>query len=221
MTRQTPYSIMCFGDSLTWGWVPNPDSVPTTRYGLDARWTRVMAKALGEDYAVIEEGLNARTTNQDDPTDPRLNGSAYLPTAVASHLPLDLVILMLGTNDTKAVFRREPIDIVTGMSVLVGQVLSSAGGVGSVYPAPHVLVVAPPALAAMPDPCFAAMFEGAKAKTEALAKGYRDLARFLKVDFLDAGEVITTDGSDGIHLSAQANAVLGAAMADKVREILA
>lgn len=220
MTRDIPYSVLCFGDSLTWGWVPTPGSVPTTRYGLDTRWTRVLARELGDGFQVIEEGLNARTTNVDDILDPRLNGSAYLPSALASHMPLDLVILMLGTNDSKAVFRREVIDIITGMTQLVGQVLSSAGGVGTAYPAPRVLVVAPPPLADMPDPCFATMFEGGRAKTEALAKGYEDLARFMKVDFLDAGQVISTDGSDGIHLTAEANAKLGTAMAAKVRAIL-
>jgi lysophospholipase L1-like esterase len=73
-----------------------------------------------------------------------VNGAAQLPSCLASHLPLDLVILMLGTNDTKAYFRRTPLDIALGMSVLVTQVLTSAGGVGTAYPAPQVLVVARP-----------------------------------------------------------------------------
>jgi len=94
--------LLCFGDSLTWGWVPVPEMSPTTRFPYDERWTGVLAKALDKDYEVIEEGLSARTTSIDDPVDPRLNGSAYLPSALASHLPLDLVIIMLGTNDTKS-----------------------------------------------------------------------------------------------------------------------
>ena len=85
--------ILCFGDSLTWGWIATPEGAPTTRYPYSERWTGVMAAALGSGYEIIEEGLNARTTSIDDPVDPRLNGAAYLPTALASHLPLDLVIL--------------------------------------------------------------------------------------------------------------------------------
>lgn len=214
-------TVLCFGDSLTWGWIPAAAGSPTQRYSLNTRWTGVLAEALGDDYAVIEEGLSARTTNVDDPTDARLNGAAYLPAALASHLPLDLVILMLGTNDTKAYFGRTPFDIATGMSVLAVQVLTAAGGIGTTYPAPKLLVVAPPPLGTMPDPWFQLMFEGAHQKSAVLADTYRAMTGFLKVPFFDAGSVISTEGSDGIHFSEQNNRDLGAALAGEVRQILA
>ena len=116
--------VMCFGDSLTWGWVAVSEGSPTTRFPYHERWTGVMAAKLGSAYEIIEEGLSARTTSIDDPVDPRLNGSAYLPAAVASHLPLDLVIIMLGTNDTKSYYRRTPYEVAVGMSKLVAQVLT-------------------------------------------------------------------------------------------------
>lgn len=212
--------ILCYGDSLTWGWVSTPEGAPTERFSRSQRWTGVLADDLGADYTVIEEGLSARTTNLDDPTDPRLNGAAYLPSCLASHLPLDLVILMLGTNDTKAYFNRTPLEIGIGMSLLIGQVLTSAGGVGTVYPAPAVLVVAPPALADMPHPWFRLIFDGGRAKTAQLAEVYEALASFTHVNFFDAGSVITTDGTDGIHFSEQNNRDFGTALAGKVREIL-
>lgn len=213
--------IMCFGDSLTWGWVPVVEGVPTTRYPADVRWTGVVQRDLGEDYIVIEEGLSARTTSLDDPTDPRLNGSAYLPSALASHLPLDLVVLMLGTNDTKAYFHRTPFEIAAGMSKLVGQVLGSAGGVGTVYPAPQVLIIAPPPLTPMPHPYFQALFGGAHEKTSELGKLYGALADFMKVHFLDAGSVISTDGVDGIHFTIENNLDLGTVVAQRIRQIIA
>ncbi|MGY8682999.1 SGNH/GDSL hydrolase family protein [Bradyrhizobium sp. UFLA05-153] len=213
--------ILCFGDSLTWGWVAVPEGSPTTRFPYAERWTGAMAAKLGPDYEVIEEGLSARTTSLDDLADPRLNGSAYLPSALASHLPLDLVIIMLGTNDTKSYFRRTPYEIAVGMSKLAGQVLTSGGGVGTVYPAPKVLIVSPPPLADLPDPWFQGMFEGGREKTIELASQYRSLAAFLKVDFFDAGSVISTDGVDGIHFTAKNNADLGAAIAGKVANIFA
>ncbi|MDP3527601.1 MAG: SGNH/GDSL hydrolase family protein [Hoeflea sp.] len=212
-------TILCFGDSLTWGWIPVPEGAPTYRYSFEKRWTGVMAKHLGDGYQIIEEGLSARTTMLDDPTDPRLNGSSYLPSALASHLPLDLVILMLGTNDTKSFFHRTSYEIALGMSKLVGQVLTCAGGVGTPYPAPKVLVVAPPPLTPMPHPYFQGMFGGGHAKTGELGRQYRDLADFMKVDFLNAGDVITTDGCDGIHFTEDNNADLGQAIAAKVKEI--
>lgn len=212
-------SILCFGDSLTWGWIPVSESAPTYRYPFEQRWTGAMSAKLGDGYQIIEEGLSARTTSVDDPNDLRLNGSAYLPSALASHLPLDLVILLLGTNDTKSYFHRTPYEIANGMSKLVGQVLTSAGGVGTPYPAPKVLVVAPPPLASMPDPWFEGMFAGGYEKSKELAKLYAALAAFAKVDFLDAGQFVKTDGVDGIHFSAETNIKLGNAIAEKVEAI--
>lgn len=219
-TGTTEKRILCFGDSLTWGWIPVTEGVPTERFPRDVRWTGVLADHLGDGYDVIEEGLSARTTNADDPTDPRLNGSAYLPACLASHLPLDLVILMLGTNDTKVNLGRTPFDIGTGMGVLATQVLTSAGGVGTVYPAPQVLIVAPPPLAEMPHPWFEMVFEGGRAKTGELARVYSALASFMKVPFFDAGSVITTDGVDGIHFTEANNRDLGVALAEQVRALL-
>ena len=216
----TSKRILCFGDSLTWGWVPVADGMPTERFPRDKRWTGVLADRLGDGYTVVEEGLSARTTNADDPTDPRLNGAAYLPSCLASHLPLDLVILMLGTNDTKAYFRRTPLDIAMGMSVLVTQVLSSAGGVGTGYPAPKVLVVAPPPLAPMPHPWFRLIFEGSQEKSAQLAEVYDAMASFVKVPFFDAGSVIATEGQDGIHFTGQNNLTLGEALHEQVLRLV-
>jgi len=213
-------TVLCFGDSLTWGWMPTEFSVPTSRYPYHQRWTGVMSDALGSHFRIIEEGLNARTTNLDDPIDPRLNGSAYFPTALASHLPLDLVIIMLGTNNTKSCFKQSATEIAEGMAILVGQALSSAGGVGSIYPAPKVLVVAPPSLSTMPDPWFTVMFEGGYEKSLELPRYYEMMTNFMKVEFFDAGSVINTDGCDGIHLTAESNIKLGMALAAKVSSIL-
>lgn len=212
--------ILCFGDSLTWGWVPVADGMPTERFPRHRRWTGVLADQLGDGHVVIEEGLSARTTNIDDPTDPRLNGAAYLPSCLASHLPLDLVILMLGTNDTKANFNRTPLDIALGMSLLVTQVLTSAGGVGTAYPAPQVLVMAPPALAPTPHPWFQLIFGGSQEKTAQLAQVYSAMASFVKVPFFDAGSVISTDGVDGVHFTEQNNHDLGVALSEQVRGLL-
>jgi lysophospholipase L1-like esterase len=214
-------TVLCFGDSLTWGWIPTEQTAPTQRYSRDVRWPGVLGDQLGPEHVVLEEGLSGRTTTADDPLDPRLNGAAYLPAALASHLPLDLVVLMLGTNDTKACFGRTPFDIGVGMSTLVGQVLSSAGGAGTTYPAPKVLVVAPPPLGHIRDPWFRMLFEGGQEKTVQLAQVYRAVAGFTGVAFFDAGSVITTDGVDGVHFTEADNRDLGMALAPVVRDLLA
>ncbi len=213
-------NILCFGDSLTWGWDPTAQGVPVERYPYAERWTGAMGAALGDGFHVIEEGLNGRTTDRDDPIDPRLNGSTYLPSALASHLPLDLVIVMLGTNDTKPYLNRSAFDIATGMAVLLGQIAGSAGGIGTVYPAPQTLLIAPPPLAAIPNPWFDELFKGGVEKSTELARHYQALAAFYGAEFLNAGDYITTDGVDGIHLTAKANVTLGKAVAAKVKTIL-
>jgi lysophospholipase L1-like esterase len=179
-----------------------------------------MAAELGAEYEIIEEGLSGRTTNADDPTDARLNGANYLPSALASHLPLDLVIVMLGTNDAKVYFNRTVFDITIGMSVLIGQVATSRGGIGTTYPAPTVLLVAPPPLSEIPSPWFADLYEGGRDKTIELAPRYATLAAFLGVSFVDAGTVVSTDGIDGIHFTSKNNTALGVRLAEEVRAVL-
>ena len=213
--------ILCYGDSLTWGWIGVDHAVPTTRYPKNERWPHIMLDELGDGYEVIEEGLSGRTTAVADPLDPRLDGSAYLPACLASHLPLDIVILMLGTNDMKTYFARSAFEIAAGMAKLLGIVQLSAGGVGTAYPAPRCLIVAPPPIGEPPDPWFASLFKGAQQTGVELAKHYEDLASFAKVDYLNAGSVVQTGGKDGIHFSLENNRALGSAVAAKIREMTA
>lgn len=210
--------VMCFGDSLTWGWCPVEGGAPALRYGRHQRWSRLLGDRLGVD--IVEEGLSGRTTDLDDPSDERLNGARHLPTALASQLPLDVLVLMLGTNDAKAGFARSPLQIATGMSTLLGLVARSAGGVGTAYPVPKVLLVAPPPLSEIPHPWFRAVFEHGHDKVAALPALYHALADFAGVSFFDAGSVITTDGLDGIHLSVQNNVDLAQALEPLLAAVL-
>ncbi|MFK8083567.1 MAG: SGNH/GDSL hydrolase family protein [Granulosicoccus sp.] len=208
--------IMCFGDSLTWGWVPTPNGPPTTRYPFAERWPGVVQAALGPSFEIIEEGLSGRTTQLDDPIDPRLNGAAYLPSAIASHLPLDMVIIMLGTNDSKYLFHRSAFEIASSIAKLIDQVNRSGGGVGTAYPAPMPFIIAPPPLGRLAHPWTEAHFGGAHQKINEMATHYAALADYLNIGFLNAGDVMTTDGVDGIHFTAENNADLGSAVAEKV-----
>jgi lysophospholipase L1-like esterase len=219
-----PKRIMAYGDSITWGWVPVEKGVPSDRYPEDVRWPGAMGKALGSGYEVIEEGLNARTTDIADPTLPQitgagLDGSAYLPAALASHVPLDLVVIMLGTNDLKEMFHRSPMRIALGAAKLVDIVQTINGGVGTQYPNPKVLLISPPPLASNMV-FFKAPFAGGEEKSKQLAKDYAAVAQAAGAEFLDAGSVIKTDGVDGLHLSAAAEQDLGRAVAEKVKTIL-
>ena len=216
--------ILVYGDSNTWGWVPVERGFPTTRFGANERWPGIARVALGDGYEVIEEGLSGRTTDLPDPSVTELagaglDGSAYLPAAVASQLPLDLVVIMLGTNDLKASFDRSPEDIARGMRRLVDQVKAMDRAVWTKYPAPKILVVAPPPLA-QTESFPAAVFAGGLEKSRQLASLYAKVAADAGVAFLDAGTVTGTDGMDGLHLTAEAHRKLGQAIATKIRDTL-
>ena len=93
--------ILCYGDSNTWGY----DPASGERFAADIRWTGVLRKVLASDrFEVIEEGLNGRTTVWDDPIEGQKNGRQYLIPCLESHRPLDLVVILLGTNDLKKRF---------------------------------------------------------------------------------------------------------------------
>lgn len=219
--------ILVFGDSNSWGFMPNPTGDPTKRYDASTRWPCAMISRLGAGFDLIEEGLSARTTNLDDPQfdipsvhlkGATLNGAKVLPAILASHLPLDLVIIMLGTNDLKVRFNRSASEIAQAVISLAGVIDDCKGGVATVYGSPQVLVVAPPPLGTeFRDP---AQWEGGVKKSLELGSVLRDAAAGAKLPFFNAGEVISTDGRDGVHFSAESHRKLGEAIAERVLQIL-
>jgi lysophospholipase L1-like esterase len=216
--------IMVYGDSNTWGYIP-VESGTTTRYPEDVRWPGVLQAALGSGYEVIDEALSARTTDIPDPTLPHisgagLDGSAYLSSAIATHLPLDLVVIMLGTNDVKTMFDRSPLRIALGMGKLIDIVAQTKSGVGISYPAPRVLVLAPPPLGKLAPEGRAERFAGGVEKTKALPAYYEAFAKAAGAEFLNVGELTTTDGIDGVHLSPEAHKAIGTGVAQKSKAIL-
>ena len=212
-------TILCFGDSNPWGY--DPDATATSafpvRHAPHVRWTGLLAKALGDDYRVIEEGQNGRTTVHEDPTAwASRNGRAHLPVALESHKPIDIVVLMLGTNDLKTFFNVPPQDIANGAGVLVRLILESDAGPGG--KAPRVLLVCPAALgdfSALPD--LDARIAQGRAKSLQLPRYYQAIAKTWGVSFLNAQEHVTVSAVDGIHFDAAGHASLGAAIAASVK----
>ncbi len=204
--------ILCYGDSNTWG----ADPMTGERLDDQTRWTRILAHDLGPDYEVIEEGQCGRTTVWDDPIEGFKNGSTYLLPCLESHSPLDLVIIMLGTNDLKARFSLTAYDIAQGAGVLATGVQKSEAGRAA--KAPPVLLMAPPPVSKMSD--YAEMFEGALEKSQKFGYHYSQVAQQLGCAFMDTGTVIKSSNIDGIHIDPDDHRKLGHALASKVKELL-
>ena len=204
--------ILCYGDSNTWG------SDPLTGERLDdqTRWTRVMAGALGPYYEVIEEGLSGRTTVWDDPIEGYKNGYTYLLPCLETHRPLDLVVIMLGTNDLKKRFSLTAYDIAQGAGVLVAAVQKSS--VGREAKAPPVLLMAPPPVGRLTD--YAEMFEDSPEKSKKLGERFRQVAEESGCAFLDTSNVIVSSKIDGIHFDPQQHTQLGNAVAGIINSLL-
>jgi lysophospholipase L1-like esterase len=211
-------TIVCFGDSNSYGTpgMPHPDF--WGRFGPDERWPGVMRLALGSGYTVIEEALPGRTTVHDDPIEGAdRNGLKALPIVLGSHRPIDLVVIMLGTNDLKTRFSVTPEDIANSVGILVKFVQASQAGPDS--KAPKVLVIAPAVI--LETGFMTGLFAGGAVKSEALGRTYAAMAARYNVPVLDAATLITVDPVDGIHLTVDQHAILGKAVAERVTALLA
>ncbi len=212
-------SILCYGDSNTWGAIPKRQEVEDTRrYSAAERWPGVLRDRLGAGFVVAEEGLNGRTTALDDPYEgAHKNGLFYLLPCLETHQPIDLVVVMLGTNDLKHRFGLSAYDIACGAAALLDLILSRP--CGRQAEPPRALLICPAPLARLDR--LADMFANAGPKSQDLQTHYREAAERRGVFFLNAGDHIHSSDIDGIHLDADQHVLLGEAVAVKIKEIFA
>lgn len=208
-------TVLCFGDSNTHGTPPATALGASGRYDRSTRWPALMAQHLGADWHVIEEGHPGRTTVHDDPIEgAHRNGLTVLPSMLESHKPIDVVVLMLGTNDLKGRFSVNPTDIALSLERLIGVIRSFACGPDGTDP--QILLVSPPPIVEVG--CLAEMFEGGAAKSHGLAAKIAAAATRTNVSFLDAGAHIVVSPIDGIHYDTKAHATLARVLARALAE---
>lgn len=212
--------ILCYGDSNTWGHNPEPEG-NQFRYGDDERWTGLLQKNLEGKAKIIEEGLCGRTIMYDDPISPDRNGSKFLNCCLQSQQPLDLIIFMLGSNDTRHIFSPSVKEIAMGMKNLVIAAQNPdtywVGGV------PQILVIAPaPVRAEISTSDFYGMYDEVSVeKSRQLFAAYQKILTGMQgVHLMDAGSIAEVSHGDCLHLSKKGHQALAEAVSGKVKELL-
>lgn len=207
-------TILCYGDSLTFGSIANGG-----RHRFEDRWPTRLEVGLEGKARVIAEGLGGRTTVFDDHTlEADRNGARILPVMLASHSPLDAVVIMLGTNDLKNFLCGSASGAASGVKRLVEIVRNYPYAEG--YPVPKVVIVSPPKVVETDHADLGPMFEGGIEVSAALSGHYRRIAGDLGCAFFDAASVAVADPADGVHLDAANTRAIGEALVPVVKSVL-
>ncbi|MBO5573273.1 MAG: SGNH/GDSL hydrolase family protein [Clostridium sp.] len=209
-------TILCYGDSNTYGYNP----MTGLRYPKNVRWPGCLAQLLGPDYEVVEEGCNGRTTVFDDPIEGWKNGMDYLRACLNTHKPIDLIIMMLGSNDLKEVFHASAEDSAEGAGALVKvmqEFLAEKQGF-----VPKIVLVSPPEIGPgiARSPFRFSFSESAVARSKAFAPAFRKIAEKYGCIFVDAAAHISPSEEDSLHLMPEAHAKLAEVLAETVRKNL-
>lgn len=207
--------VLCFGDSNTWGRDPNSSK----RLTIDKRWPGVLQQLLGDGYDVIEEGLGGRTVNLDDKTKPGKNGQSYLTPCIESHVPINILILMLGTNDLKSQFNATPKTISDGLSVLVDDAYEIFDKNDDKRP--RIIVISPVHIDSENQE-FKKVYghafdESCGVRSKELSPLMRKMCEDRNIEFLDAQDYALT-GDDGLHLTADSHETLAVKLAEVIRK---
>jgi lysophospholipase L1-like esterase len=227
---QQEVRILAFGDSNTWGWIPVATGFPAKRYPDEVRWPGVLQAELRKSMpkaTVVVDALSGRTVNTSYPEPQNgidgaeFKGISRIVSAVAAALPLDLVIIMLGTNDARSDLAVPPANVARDVAAMVERIRAINGGVATDYPTPRILVVAPPAMGDTSRTPISGVTQGSDKLSAAISAAIIARSRAVGTPVFDAGRSVTVTSVDGVHFSAENHRDLGLALAVEVRSVLA
>jgi lysophospholipase L1-like esterase len=204
-------SILCYGDSNTWGYDPETGE----RFGRDERWPGVLRARVGDTVDVIEAGLSGRTSAFDDPLDSNLNGLTFLPVCLATHQPIDVVVVFLGTNDVFLPAGITAHYAAQGVGALVDVIARSTAGPGG--GPPKSLVVVPPPFAPLGQ--WEPWSPHGEAESAQFSEAFQRMAEEHPCAVLDLRGLVESSPTDGIHFDVPAHAAIGAAVAGALADM--
>ena len=204
-------NILCFGDSNTYGYIPGGRG----RYDQNKRWTGILEKKLGDKYRIIEEGLCGRTTVFNDELRSNRRGIDSIGMIVESHNPIDVLIIMLGTNDCKTRYSASASIIAKGMEEVINIALEKAKN------KPEVLVISPIILGKdIGDEEFDPEFNSNSEKTsQGLDKEFEKMAVKNGYYYLNAADYAVASEIDREHLDEEGHRKLADAIYIKLKSI--
>ena len=218
--------ILCYGDSNTWGTIPRwiESNVPSERYDKNTRWTGRIQTILGDGYEIIEEGLGGRTTIYEPEDAPWKCGKNYLVPCLMSHRQLDLVVIMLGTNDLhQKNIKMEEKNLGNGIRELI-ELIQASKKAGAGYVAPKILVIAPaeikPSAPRGRVKVYSEFYgDWGRHLSQMFPQVYEQVAKENDCYFLNGALYAEPSDGDGVHFMAESHLRLGDAVAEKIKEI--
>ncbi|HUH77444.1 MAG TPA: SGNH/GDSL hydrolase family protein [Devosia sp.] len=208
-------TILAYGDSLTFGADPRGGGL---RHALEDRWPSALEAGLAGKARVIAEGLGGRTTVFDDFSNAAdRNGARVLPTMLESHKPLDLVIIMLGTNDLKLYLNGTAFGAAMGVKRLAEIVRTHPYGE---MPTPKVMLVAPPLTVETAHVDLHPMFSPRADEAKLFDYYYSRIAKEIGAGYFNAASVCEASPLDGVHLDAANTRAIGQGLVPVVQNLL-
>jgi lysophospholipase L1-like esterase len=205
-------TVLCYGDSLSWGIVPGTRN----RHAYGKRWTGRLQAALWPKVRIVEDCLNGRTTVWEDPFRPQRNGKAWMLPVLEAHAPLDLVILFLGTNDLLSIHKMGALQAAQGVGALIDVIQESR--VEGHYPPPRILVLSPPLISPRGD--MVHKFDNAEPASREFLRWYARVAGEKSCLFFDTAACIEASAVDGVHLDEAAHKLLADTLTPVVLQAL-
>ena len=202
--------IVCYGDSNTWGDAPHENR----RYPVDVRWVGVLQGILGKGYEVVNEGLNGRTFMAEDSSKPLRSGIKYLKPILSNNDPIDIIIVMLGTNDMKSTYSLSAEDIASHLGQTIQFIRKESS-----KPKPKILVICPPLVV---NPIGQELDErliDAPDTSRLLPPLYERVSQEFGCLYINAGELISLDNTDGYHFAAEHHKALGEKVANVIQSL--
>ena len=214
--KDSAKTILCYGDSNTWGNVPRSDK----RYPRSVRWPSVLQKLLGEDYEVISEGLCGRTFVAMDGAKQHRTGISYLQVLLESHDPIDLIVIMLGTNDIKTTYNLTAEEVAQDLEETIFSIKNPKLELEKI---PRTLIICPPPVI---QPSVNPRSKEGQELDEGMARGielfkslpslFKEVAKRHQCYFLNAGDYVSSSTVDGYHLDKKSHLKLAEVVKNEV-----